>query len=56
MFVKAGETVTVSLYPSLTDFTIVNKDGVRRAIEGDYEISFGVQSGGAFVTHKLTAI
>lgn len=34
--VKAGETVTVNLYPSLADFTQVDADGVRRVHPGQY--------------------
>jgi len=53
--VKAGETVTVTLYPTLNDFTVVDKDGLRSVVEGEYEINFGVESGGAFAKHILTA-
>lgn len=46
--VKAGETETVTLVPGLTDYTIVQQDGVRVAREGKYTFEFGVKSGGAF--------
>ena len=40
--VKAGETVTVWLYPSLTSFSHVDARGARHALPGRYTISFGV--------------
>ena len=40
--IKAGETKTVYIYPALTDFTLVDKDGARTAAAGDYSIRFGV--------------
>jgi beta-glucosidase-like glycosyl hydrolase len=41
--VKAGETVTVSLYPDLTDFAQVAADGKMSAAPGEYRVHFGVQ-------------
>jgi hypothetical protein len=41
--VKVGETVSVYLYPQLTDFTHVNAEGVRVALEGDWTLSIGSQ-------------
>jgi hypothetical protein len=40
--VKAGETVSVYLYPSLTEFAATAIDGERHPLSGDYEVSFGV--------------
>ena len=40
--VKAGETVTVWLYPSLTEFAPVGASGERRALPGEYTVSIGV--------------
>ncbi|GMH87461.1 hypothetical protein TrVE_jg11584 [Triparma verrucosa] len=41
--VKAGESVEVTLIPALTDFTVVNADGVREALAGEYSFEFGVR-------------
>lgn len=55
--VKAGETVSVYLYPALTDFSQVDLDGRRYTHSGDYKISFGVAEtaihGQGFVEHSL---
>merc|ERR1712048_643531 len=40
--VKAGETVTVFLYPALTDFAQAGADGKLVAVPGEYEVHFGV--------------
>ena len=37
MFVKAGETVTVQLYPSLSEFTQVDERGERGVQAGEYK-------------------
>ena len=39
MFVKAGETVTVQLYPSLSEFTQVDERGERGVQAGEYKAS-----------------
>ena len=48
--VKAGETVSVFLYPALTDFARADaQSGRLAAAPGEYRVSFGVpetQSGG----------
>jgi hypothetical protein len=41
--VKAGETVTVSLYPDYLSFTQVTGDGKRIPHEGQYTVEFGVR-------------
>ena len=41
--VKAGETVTVNLYPSLVDFTYTTLDGTKVPITGEWTIKFGVE-------------
>lgn len=41
--VKAGETVTVLLYPDYLTFTQVTKEGIRVAHEGPYVIEVGVR-------------
>lgn len=55
--VQAGATVTVSLYPSLTDFTQVNEAGVQEVLSGVYVFSFGVLEAAAygmgFVEHTI---
>jgi len=44
--VKAGQTVSVYLYPALSEFTQVGEDGTRRVHAGDYEVSFGEERSG----------
>jgi len=39
--VKAGETVSVYLYPALSEFTQVNAAGLREVIAGEYSVGFG---------------
>ena len=55
--VKAGQTVTVNLYPSLTDFTQTDADGVRAVLPGEYTFQFGVAEtaahGGGYVTDTV---
>merc|ERR1712232_46271 len=41
--VKAGETVTVYLQPSLSDFAQANTDGMLVARPGEYKVFFGVE-------------
>jgi beta-D-xylosidase 4 len=43
VFVKAGRTVTVDMYPSMTDFTHVDEYGVRDVHTGTYTFRFGVK-------------
>ena len=45
--VRAGETVTVTLYPGLLHFAPAAADGTRRALGGNYVVSFGVAEGAA---------
>lgn len=40
--VKAGHTVSVSLFPSLLDFTQADGEGKRYALPGEYRFRFGV--------------
>merc|ERR1719181_1847316 len=40
--VKAGETVSVFLYPSLTDFAQADVAGKLKALTGTYQFHFGV--------------
>jgi hypothetical protein len=40
--VKAGETVSVFLYPALTELAAVGIDGERHPLPGEYRVSFGV--------------
>ena len=57
--VKAGETVTVELYPSATDFTHVDGEGERGVMAGGYRFEFGVaetaRRGMGFVRHTVIA-
>ena len=43
--VRAGQSTVVSLYPSLLDWTHVDRAGVRRVLPGTYTVQFGVGSG-----------
>lgn len=58
--VRAGQTVTVPLYPSLADFSQVNAEGERHALPGVYTFHFGVSvartgaSGMGYAEHKVT--
>merc|ERR1712083_130147 len=56
--VKAGETVTVELYPSLVDFTAVSESGTRAVLAGEYKFFFGVsetaQYGMGYVEHHVS--
>ena len=42
--VEAGKSITVSLYPELTQFTQVHANGERYELPGEYKFSFGVKS------------
>ena len=57
--VKAGESVTVWLYPALTDFAITDLDGHRAPLPGQYTVRFGVKEAAAhgmgFAEVALTA-
>jgi pre-mRNA-splicing factor SYF2/beta-D-xylosidase 4 len=41
--VKAGETVSVNIYPSLVDFTHTLLDGTKVPITGEWTVKFGVK-------------
>jgi len=41
--VRAGETVTVNLYPDYLDFTLVTAEGKHVPHDGQYRIEFGVR-------------
>jgi len=57
--VPRGKTVPVFLYPSLNDFTYVDKTGKRVPLAGDYTILFGIpetrEHGQGFAVHKVHA-
>lgn len=57
--VKAGQTVTVYLYPRLSEFTQPGLDGIRVPLTGDYTFRFGIpetkEHGMGFLEHKLVA-
>ena len=46
VFVPAGSTVSVYLYPALTDFAYTASDGTRSPLAGTHTISFGVAAPG----------
>lgn len=57
--VKAGQTVSVYLYPQLTELAATGLDGERYPLPGEYTISFGVREtakhGMGFSTTTLVA-
>ena len=57
--VRVGESVPVTLYPSMTDFTHATSSGERIALAGEYTVQFGIREtqslGQGFAEHKLTA-
>jgi hypothetical protein len=57
--VPRGKTVSVFLYPSLGDFTQVDKNGVRVPVAGEYIVHFGIpethQYGQGLAVHKIQA-
>ena len=57
--VKAGETVTVWLYPEMSDLTTVDAMGLRVANPGEYTLSVGIpevaEHSMGFVEHIFTA-
>ena len=58
VFVKAGATVTVNLYPELTQFTHVQLDGTRVAMPGVYGVRFGLKETAGrmgYAEHSFTA-
>lgn len=46
--VKAGESVIVNLYPSLTDFALTDINGTKHAAAGEWTVKFGVKETSAF--------
>jgi hypothetical protein len=58
--VKAGETVTVDIYPALTDFTNTQIDGTKAVAPGEWTVKFGVKEtsehGQGYTEMKLTAV
>jgi len=57
VFIPAGKTVTVEMYPSLTDFTQVDGDGARNAHAGAYTFRFGIPEmpkDQGFLEHTVT--
>jgi len=46
--VRAGETVTVWLYPTFADFTHVDTSGNRHVLTGAYSVHFGVRETAPF--------
>ncbi len=59
MHVKAGQSVTVNIYPALTDFALTQLDGTKVAVAGEWTVRFGVREtvahGQGFAEVKLTA-
>jgi beta-glucosidase-like glycosyl hydrolase len=57
--VKAGATVTVNLYPALTDFALTSLNGTKWAATGEWAVKFGVQEtakhGQGYAEMKLAA-
>jgi beta-D-xylosidase 4 len=44
--VKAGASVSVFLYPALTDFVVTDSKGDRHPLPGQYKVSFGLAGKG----------
>ena len=59
VFVKAGASVDVYLYPSLMEFAQTNKNGSKSVLVGNYTIWFGVKDtqvlGGGYVETVVRA-
>lgn len=59
VFVKAGQSTTVNLYPALTEMAFANLEGERAAIAGEYTVRFGVaetaEHGMGYVESNLIA-
>lgn len=59
VFVPAGQSVDVYLYPSLMEFARTELDGTKISMIGDYKLKFGVEStvkhGGGYVETSLRA-
>lgn len=57
--VPVGTTVHVTLYPSLMEFSQVDKKGARTVVTGEYRVSFGLKEsadkGMGFVEHTVLA-
>ena len=60
VFVKAGETKTVWLYPAATDFSAVDEHGKQHALAGEYKVEIGVEEakeeGMGFVRDSFVAV
>ena len=60
VFLRAGETKALYLYPALTDFTQVSAAGVREVLAGEYTFKFGVEEtrghGMGYVEHVVTTV
>jgi len=56
--VPRGQTVSLSLYPTVVDFSIVNSKGDREPNPGQYRVEFGIpetsQLGQGYASHILT--
>ena len=57
---QAGKTVSVYIYPALTDFTHVELDGTRKVLPGEYTFKFGVAEaaslGQGYAEHKVSMV
>jgi len=55
--VPRGKTVSVFLYPSLGDFTLVDEKGQRSPVAGEYTVEFGIpethEFGQGLAVHKI---
>ena len=58
--VKAGETVSVNIYPAMTDFAHTLLDGTKAAAPGEWTVKFGVKEtlelGQGYAETTLTAV
>jgi pre-mRNA-splicing factor SYF2/beta-D-xylosidase 4 len=55
--VPAGQTVSVQMYPALTEYTQIDVSGTRQVLEGAYTFFFGVketvEGGMGYAEHTL---
>jgi beta-D-xylosidase 4 len=59
VFVKAGQSVTVDLYPQMTELAVTGLGGERSPLAGVYRVSFGLSEtadhGQGYTTAELVA-
>lgn len=56
VYLKAGASQLVNLYPEMHDFSQVDRQGQRYELSGDYTVAFGVKESGGYAEHSFTAV